>query len=346
MTPRERFLKACRREPVDRPPVWMMRQAGRYLPEYRAIRKARKTLQMMTEPETACEITLQPVRRLGVDAAILYSDILMVPRAMGLDLEFVEGTGPVFENPVRSKPDVERLQEKNVPDRCPFVYQTLKLIRKDVGQDFAVLGFAGAPFTVATYMAGGDGSQEGVPLRKWAASDPASYRLLMEKLSRATIEYLAEQASSGADAVQLFDTWAGSLSREDYATLAFPYTQEILKALKARNIPTILYIKGGSHLFPEMMKAGPDVISIDWRLPIAEAKKQAGGRFAIQGNFDPVNLYADPEEITAGVHRMIQSWGQGPGYIINLGHGILPDIPVENAQAFIDAAKNYGQETV
>lgn len=345
MTPKERFIRACRCEPVDRPPVWMMRQAGRYLPEYREIRRQKTTLQMMKEPDVACEITLQPIGRLGVDAAILYSDILIVPEAMGLKLDFVEGTGPTFENPVQTPQDIQSLREKDVPDRCRFVFQAIQKIRGVVGPDFPVLGFAGAPFTVATYMMGGQNSNGGTALRQLAQKEGPSYQLLMEKLVAVTTDYLLEQWQSGVDAIQVFDTWAGTLSTGDYEELVLPYSHEVLSSLQKKGIPTLHYIKGGGPLFPSMLQASSDVISVDWNFPLSQAKALAQGCVAIQGNFDPAILLTSPEKIQEGVRRMIADWGKGPGYIINLGHGILPETPVENAQAFVDAAKKYGRET-
>lgn len=342
MTPKQRFLKACRREEVDRPPVWMMRQAGRYLPEYREIRKSKSTLEMMKDPATACEITLQPVRRLGVDAAILYSDILIVPEAMGLKLDFVRDVGPVFDRKIENKADTHWLREKDVPERCPFVFETIQRIRKELSANIPLLGFAGAPFTVGAYMAGGDGSYDGARIKKLAYQHRDVFRTLMEKVALATMDYLKAQVAAGVDAVQLFDTWAGTLTADDYRQFALPYAREILKEIKAAGVPAILYIKGGSHLFDEMRAAGPDVISIDWRMDLTQARERAKGQVAIQGNFDPARLYAPPEVIREETRKMIDAAGGSPGYIVNLGHGILEDVPVENAQAFVDAAKNHG----
>ncbi|HEX5036507.1 MAG TPA: uroporphyrinogen decarboxylase [bacterium] len=339
MTSKQRFLSACRREPVDRPPVWMMRQAGRYLPEYLEIRKTKSTLEMMKDPDTACEITMQPVRRLGVDAAILYSDILIVPEAMGLKLDFVRDVGPVFDRKIENKADAHWLREKDVPERCPFVFEAIKKIRKEISPDIPLLGFAGAPFTVGAYMAGGDGSYDGARIKKLAYQNREVFRTLMEKVALATIDYLKEQVKAGVEAVQLFDTWAGTLTVDDYRQFALPYAREILKAARATGVPTILYIKGGTHLFNEMKAAGPDVISIDWRMDLTEARERAKGEVAIQGNFDPARLYSAPEVIRQEVAKMLNAASGAPGYIVNLGHGILEDIPVENAQAFVDAAK-------
>jgi len=345
MTPRERFLKACRREPVDRPPVWMMRQAGRYLPEYREIRQGRTTLQMMKDPKLACEITLQPVRRLKVDAAILYSDILILPEAMGLKLDFVKDVGPVFDHRIHTVSEVEELNEKDVTLRCPFVFETIELLKEQLPKDYPLLGFAGAPFTVASYMAGGDGAYDGNRLKQLIHENPNAFHQLMDKLTSATVQYLTKQVETGADAIQLFDTWAGTLSADDYERYALPYTKEILGSIRAMGTPAILYIKGGGHLFDKMILSGPDVVSVDWRLPLSEAKRLAAGRVAIQGNFDPARLYDSPAKIEESVASMIRDWGQGPGYIVNLGHGILEDIPVPHAHAFVEAAKKYGPRT-
>lgn len=338
-------MNACRREPVDRPPVWMMRQAGRYLPEYRAIREKQSTLQMMKNPLVACEITLQPVRRLGVDAAILYSDILIVPEGMGLKLDFVRGEGPTFEEPFRAEEDLKRL-EKSVFTRCRFVGETIRLIKKNIPANFPLLGFAGAPFTVGTYMVGGEGAHHGERLKKMADEEPLLFQALMAKVTEGTIDYLLGQVEAGVDAIQLFDTWAGSLSPDEYSRLALPYEQKILKAVRGEKLPTILYIKGGGPLFSRMVGSGADVLGIDWKMSLTEARRLSAGRVAIQGNLDPAVLLKPVSEIETAVEKMIGEWGQGPGYIVNLGHGIRPDAPVAHAQAFIDAAKKFGPRTV
>jgi uroporphyrinogen decarboxylase len=346
LTARERFIKACRREPVDRPPVWMMRQAGRYLPEYLEIRKTKSTLEMMKDPETACKITLQPVERLGVDAAILYSDILIVPEAMGQKLDFVKEVGPVFEHPIRKEEDLFTLNPKLVTERSSFVPKAIRLIREKIGKDFPLLGFAGAPFTVGAYMVGGDGSHDGNKIKKLAYENLKLFRRLMEKLTQATIEYLRAQVEAGVDALQLFDTWAGTLSSEEYVALELPYVRDIFSEIRRWKIPSILYIKGGGPLFDKMVEAGPDVISIDWRLSLSEARRLSQDKVALQGNLDPAKLYGTPSQVTDAVEKMVDDWGTGPGYIVNLGHGIMPDVPVENAAAFINAAKKFGSRTV
>lgn len=317
-----------------------MRQAGRYLPEYRAIRSKMKTLAMMTTPEIACEITLQPVRILEVDAAILYSDILIVPSALGLKLDFVEGQGPVFENPIQSRNSLKTLNKKDLTARCPFVFETIRLIRKQIGADFPLLGFAGAPFTVGAYMIGTQGDDKGLALKKIATTDPALFQELMETLTEATVTYLQAQIKAGVDAIQLFDTWAGALSPSEYERWALPYTKTIFEVLA--KVPKILYIKGGSPLFETMMRSKPDVISVDWNLPLSQARKMAKGQVALQGNLNPETLLLSIPEIEKATKAMLEDCGKTPGYIINLGHGILPNVPLENARAFVETAKKYG----
>ncbi len=345
MTPTQRFIDACLRKPVDRPPVWMMRQAGRYLPEYRALRARYDTLTMMKTPELAAEITMQPVRRIGVDAAILYSDILIVPDAMGLKLAFVEGEGPKFAEPVRSVSTLDRLQTDGVAARAGFVYEAIGLIQKALKSEatpegpIPLLGFAGAPFTVATYMVEGGSSEHFAEIRTLMREQPDLLHGLLGKITVATIDYLRGQSEAGVVALQLFDTWAGVLTPEDYEQWALPYTRKILSAM---TVPTILFIKKGDHLLEKMVTAGSQVIGVDGRITLSEARRRTGGKVALQGNFDPEKLLRPIPEIEQGVAAMISDWGGGPGYIMNLGHGILPETPVEHARAFVGACQRYG----
>lgn len=327
MTPKERFLNACRGLPVDRPPVWMMRQAGRYLPSYRAIRATHSTLEMMKTPQLACDITLQPVDQIGVDAAILYSDILMLPDAMGLPLDFHEGIGPVFQ----SELDIARLESDQIPERLSFVMETIRLVKVRLAAEYPLIGFAGGPFTVASYMVS--------DLRKMMTERPAWVQTLLEKISRATIDYLAAQVRAGADVIQLFDTWAGTLSREDYVRWAFPYEKELITAIRALSVPTILYLKGTAPLFEAMIEVGSDVVSIDCDLALSEARQQGRGQVALQGNLDPKILLTSVETIRHETRRMLSEAKGLPGYIVNLGHGILPETPVAHARAFVEVAK-------
>lgn len=339
MNSKQRFLSACRREEVDRPPVWMMRQAGRYLPEYRAIKEKHNTKSMMQTPEIACEITLQPVRRLGVDAAILYSDILMIPDVMGLGLDFAVGEGPVFSFAVDSQESLARLNTKNLNARLDFVFQAIRLCLKELPSDYPLLGFAGAPFTVASYMVAGRAGHEVEPIKNLAYREPKVFHALMEVLTQATIDYLIEQANAGVAAVQLFDTWAGTLSLEDYQELAKPYSETIFAALKKQGIPAIHYIKAGGHLLDAMAGMSSSVIGVDWRVSLAD--KRLSGQ-AIQGNFDPDWLLAPHDFIKEKMHTMFASVPHPKkGYIVNLGHGIGQKVPVENARFFIDEAKAF-----
>lgn len=351
MNPRERFKNACLRLPVDRPPVWLMRQAGRYLTPYRELRAQHSTLKMMQTPALAAEITLQPVRLIGTDAAILYSDILMVPDAMGLGLKFVEGEGPKFTRPVRSRPDVHALQAAGVVDRLNFVFETIRLVRQELKNKpteegiLPLLGFAGAPFTVATYMVEGGSSNDFAEVRKLIQQDGALFHALLEKVTEATIDYLKAQVKAGVDAVQLFDTWGGILSAAEYATWSLPYTQKVLAALGGSPLskfPTILFVKGGAPLLEQMVTAGPKVIGVDAKTSLTEARRRTQNKVALQGNLDPDLLLRPIPEIEKGVQAMVADWGGSPGYIMNLGHGVLPETPVAHVRVFVKACKKYG----
>lgn len=299
---------------------------------------------MMRDPEIVSEITLQPVRRLQVDAAILYSDILMVPLAMGAELHFVRGEGPVFPHPIRTESDIDQLGDQ-VREGCPFVFQAIKKIKREI-PDLPLLGFAGGPFTVAAYWVGGTGAQEGNPLKSWAYQNPKLFHNLMEKLTLATESYLLGQIEAGVDAIQLFDTWAGILGEAEYTTWVLPYQKRIFQKLRSTGIPTILYVKGGGGLFQKMVESGAEVISIDSLLPLSTARDLAKGRVAIQGNLDPEKLFQPIPAIQKSVREMFEDWGKGSGYLVNLGHGIEKETPVEQALAFVEAAKKFGPGTV
>lgn len=343
MTPKQRFIDACLNKEVDRPPVWMMRQAGRFLPEYRAIKEKSSTLEMMKMPELACEITLQPVSILGVDAAILYSDILMIPDAMGMGLGFEQGEGPKFQFALDSEAALKRLNTENLNKRLSFVFEAAKLCVKKLPKDFPLLGFAGAPFSVACYMisGGAGGSMKDFSgVKKFAWEQPKVFQSLMTILADATIEYLQEQANAGVVAVQLFDTWAGLLSADDYRTLAKPYAQKIFAALKKNNLLTIHYIKAGQHLLTEMSDLPSSAIGVDWRVDLKTVREKTGSKFAIQGNLDPDILLTTPEIIKARLTEMVSEIpNPRKGYIINLGHGISQHTPVKNAKFFVEEAK-------
>lgn len=342
LTPKERFLRACRSEEVDRPPVWMMRQAGRYLPEYRAIRDITPTKTMMQTPSIACEITLQPVHLVGVDAAILYSDILMIPDALGMGLNFVKGEGPCFEFKIDGQDALNRLNTKDLKSRLSHVYEAARLCVQQLPADFPLLGFAGAPFTVACYMINGRGGSDFNNVKALMWNDPKTFNGLMQLLTDATIDYLLEQANAGAVALQLFDTWAGLLAPEDYREHVFPFTQKIFAALAKNNIPSIHYIKGGNFLLPHMAQLPSNVVGVDWRTDLSTVRSVLSPQQAVQGNFDPDLLLASPEIITARVRKMLGSIPNPKrGYIANLGHGIGEHTPVANAKLFIKLIKEF-----
>jgi uroporphyrinogen decarboxylase len=340
MNPKERFINACLNKEVDRPPVWMMRQAGRYLPEYRLIKEKHPTLEMMQTPEIACEITLQPVSILQVDAAILYSDILMIPDVMGMGLSFATGEGPLFEFAVDSADNFSRLNTQGINERLDYVFKTVKLCVEKLPKDYPLLGFAGAPFTVACYMIAGGSKKDFSSVKQFAWNQPKVFHELMQVLTDTTIAYLLEQANAGVAAVQLFDTWAGLLSAEDYAVLAKPYTRQIFQALHDAYLPSIHYIKGGDYLFDELSELPNDVMGVDWRVDLKTVRERLGNKHAIQGNLDPDILLTSPELIQDRLQAMIKDIPDPQkGYIINLGHGIHRFTPVKNAKHFIDQAK-------
>ncbi len=334
------FLRACRRERLDRPPIWIMRQAGRYMPEYQEIRKKTSFLGLCKTPELAAQATLLPIDLLGLDAAILFSDILIPVEAMGLSLEFTEHKGPKFLNPVRSDADIERLQIPDAKKATGFVGDAVRLINTRLDGRVPLLGFSGSPFTLATYMVEGETSKEFTKVKRLIFSNPRGYRALMEKVTRTVIDYLEMQIDAGIHAYQLFDTWAGSLCAEHYREYALPYTQEVVRALARHGIPSILYVNGTAALLDHMNQAGTDVLSIDWRLPLEKAVPRISPEKAIQGNLDPVVLLTTEEALAGEVRRVLAGVGDRPGYIFNLGHGILPETPMEMARALVRMVQN------
>ena len=332
------FLAACRREPVPRLPVWMMRQAGRYLPEYRALREKYSFLEVAKTPGLAAEVSLQPYRRLGVDAVIVFSDILIPAEAMGAPIELGDA-GPVITSPVRSAVQVRALAEFDPERETRFVGDAIRLLCQALGPDVPVLGFAAAPWTLACYLIQG-ASRDGFPAAKamlW--NEPRVFRELLEKIARATAVYLKAQIAAGAAAVQLFDTWAGELDAAAYRDFELPATQLLIEELAPGDTPVILFSKASNHLLSSLVRTGATVLSIDWRMDLAQLREKFGDRVAIQGNVDPSVLLASPKAIAGAVNHAI-SQTNGRGHILNLGHGILPDTPVENALAFIRAGQS------
>ena len=337
------FLRALRRESVPRTPAWMMRQAGRYLPEYRATRaKAGDFLSLCKNPELCCEVTLQPLARFGLDAAILFSDILTIPDAMGLGLHFVEGEGPRFHRPLRDLASIEKLGVPDPQTELRYVMDAVRTIRKALGDTLPLIGFAGSPWTLATYMVEGAASREFALVKAMMYDDPEVLDGLLAKLSAAVSLYLEAQIAEGADAVMVFDTWGGVLSPAAYERFSLHAMERIVKHLKtvAPQTPVILFTKNGGQQLELMAESGCDALGVDWTTDLSDARARVGGRVALQGNLDPTSLLAEPARIETEVARVLESYGSGPGHIFNLGHGILQQTPPEHAAAMIEAVRN------
>ncbi len=331
-----RLLGACFGRPVDRPPVWMMRQAGRYLPEYREVRRKVSFLELCRSVDLAAEVSLAPFRRFQPDAVIFFSDILIPIAAMGANVEFGEG-GPHLPEPVRSAADVARLRLFDPAEEIPFTGEILGRLRREVGDRAAVIGFAGAPWTLASYLVEGGGSKTFSAIKEMMGRDPGTLRRLLDLLADMVGEVLSFQIASGAQAVQLFDTWAGELTPEDYQEWALPATARAIAGIRRRGAPVILYINGCATLLEAMAKSGADVLSIDWRLPLSEARRRLPGR-ALQGNLDPGGLLGRPEDVARRTRALIEET-RGISHIVNLGHGVLPETKIECAEAFFEAAR-------
>lgn len=333
------FLRACRGEATPRVPVWMMRQAGRYLPEYRAIRANHPFLELCKTPDLAAEVSLQPFRRLGVDAIIVFSDILIPAEAMGLPLELGDA-GPHLPEPVRSRSAVEKLRHFDPERATAFLPEAIRRIIRETGPEVPVLGFAAAPWTLACYMVEGRTSDSFAVVKSFLRTEPAVFRELLQRIAQTTIPYLQAQIAAGAAAIQLFDTWCGELSLDGYESFALPATQEIISALHSASpqTPVIYYTKASHHLLPAVARSGADVLSVDWRVDMRALRLMLGPRIAIQGNVDPTVLLGPQSEIRRATTEALSALA-ATGHILNLGHGIFPQTPVENAQIFIDAAQ-------
>lgn len=335
----DRFLRACRREPVDRTPIWMMRQAGRYMAEYRALRAKHSMLTLCKSPELACEVTLQPVAH-GVDAAILFADILLPLEPMGAPFEFAKGEGPVVHEPVTDRAGVDRLRIFEAEEGLGYVLDAIKLVRKELDGKVPLIGFAGAPFTLASYLIEGGKSAHYIKTKKMMYGDPAAWKLLMEKLSEVTRRYLRAQITAGAQAVQLFDSWIGQLSPLDYTEFVLPHVQYILKDIETTGVPVIHFGTGTSTLLQLQKQAGGTVIGVDWRMSLTDAAKLVPG-VALQGNLDPLLLFAPQDVMKKRAAIVVDEGKLLPGHIFNLGHGILPETPVENVKALVDFVHEY-----
>lgn len=333
MTSRERFLAACRREPVDATPAWVMRQAGRYLPEYRALREGREFLDMVHTPEIATELTLQPLRRFDMDAAVIFSDILVPPAAMGLDVHFEPGRGPILGPPVRSREDVDRLADFDPRTATAFLAEALRGVRDDVKDAKAIIGFCGAPFTTVSYMIEGQSSRNFEETKRLMLSDPTTFDRLLARVVDNLIPYLAMQVEAGADVLQIFDSWGGALDADTYRAVLLPHLRRLVAGAKATGAPVIVYLNGCAHLLEALADAEPDVLSIDWRVRPEDAIARVGSRVALQGNLDPCALYAPPEVVEEETRRVLDRFEPQRGYVFNLGSGILPTVPVESMEA-------------
>ncbi|MFC2094145.1 uroporphyrinogen decarboxylase [Bacteroidota bacterium] len=338
------FLRACKRQHVERTPIWIMRQAGRYLPEYRAVRKNHDFLTMCKTPELAAEVTIQPVDLIGVDAAIIFSDILVIPEAMGMHLEMLEEKGPVFNRPIRNERDAGTLKQLTAQEDLKYVLDAISLTKKELNGRVPLIGFSGAPWTLLSYMVEGQGSKTFSNVKKLIYNNPELAHKILNKLTDAVADYLSAQIEAGADAVQIFDTWAGMLSPRDYLIFALKYVNQVISKVKRKDEPIIYFPKGVHYRMRTTADCGADVIGMDWTIDMAKARDKIGDKVAIQGNLDPTVLYAEPDFIRREAKKVLQSFGEGTGHIFNLGHGILPDIKPEHAKALVDFVKEESKK--
>ena len=344
----DRYLRVLKREPVDRTPIWVMRQAGRYLPEYRATRKkAGDFLTLCKTPELACEVTLQPIDRFGLDAAILFSDILTIPDAMGLGLVLEEGVGPVFSKPIRNKDDIKNLGIPDAEDDLGYVMEAVRVIRSALNDRIPLIGFTGSPWTLASYMVEGKGSKEFSLIKSLMFEDPKSTHKLLQIITHSIIQYLKAQIAAGAQSIMVFDTWGGMLSTENYKLFSLSYMRQIVTELKqdkaTKDIPVTLFTKGGGQWLESIASTGCDGIGLDWTVNIAEARKRVGDKVVLQGNMDPVVMNTNPQQVSEEAEKVLAGFGAGEGHIFNLGHGIQPHAKPENMAALVETVQNKSQ---
>ena len=333
--PNSRFVRACRSQPVDVTPVWLMRQAGRYMAEYRAVRKHHSILEICKTPELAAEVTITAAEKLDVDAAIIFADLLLPLEVMGLPFRFAAGEGPVIEQPVRSTEAIERLQTQRSAE-LGYVSESIRKVVAHFRERLPVIGFCGAPFTLASYMIEGGGSRNYVHAKRMMYTEPAAWQMLMRKLVEVLAAYSTDQVAAGADALQIFDSWVGCLGVEDYRRYVLPHATELVQRLKKTGVPVIYFGTDTATLLPSMHETGADVIGVDWRIPLGQAWKSIDYGAAVQGNLDPVLLFADQKELRARTEAILGEAAGRPGHIFNLGHGILPETPVDNVRALVD----------
>jgi len=333
------FLRACKRLPVERTPIWIMRQAGRYLPEYMAVRQKVDFLTLCKTPELATEVTLQPVDLIGIDAAIIFSDILVIPEAMGMHLEMHEGIGPVFPQPIRSESDAKNLNEIDPAVDLKYVLDAVSLTKKELNRRIPLIGFSGSPWTLMTYMVEGQGSKTFSKVKHLIYTNPKLAHNLLDKIAVAAAAYLCAKIEAGVDAVQIFDTWGGILSPDDFEEFSLQYIRKIISRVKQKNVPIIMFAKGVHFNLNKLAECGADVLGLDWTMNIGAIRKKFGDKIALQGNLDPTILYADHNKIRHEARKILESFGKGSGHIFNLGHGILPDVPPENLKALVNFVK-------
>lgn len=339
------FLKASKRLPCERTPIWMMRQAGRYLPEYRKIREKYDFLTMCKTPELAAEVTIQPVDILGVDAAIIFSDILVLPEAMGLELVMEEGKGgPRFPKPIRTTDDVNQLIIPDPHDKLKYLMDAIQLTKKNLNGRVPLIGFSGSPWTLATYMLEGEGKKTFDLILETTEKQPQELHNLLEKITKSVTKYLTAQIESGADAIQIFDTWGGILPKNKFKDFSLRYIEQIISELKRKDEPVIVFCKDASHSLEFIARTGCEVVGLDWKVNIGEARKSIGDIVALQGNLNPEVLLKNPEIIIEETKRILENYGNGSGHIFNLGHGILPNTPVENAKILIQTVKEESKK--
>lgn len=336
------FMRACRREPVPYTPVWLMRQAGRYMREYREVRARTSFLELCKTPELAAEVTVTAAERLNVDAAIIFADILLIIEPMGMDLEFAKGEGPVIHNPVRTARDVEHLRAVESVETLDYVLEAIRITRRALRPDLPLIGFAGAPFTLASYMVEGGASKNYIHTKTLMYADSGAWHAMMSLIARALAKYLNAQIAAGAQAVQLFDSWVGCLSPDDYREYVLPHTQSIIQNITP-GTPVIHFGTGTAALLELMREAGGDVIGLDWRVDLAEAWDRLGAEVSVMGNLDPVSLFANVDFVRAKARRILDRAAGRPGHIFNLGHGILPNTPVDNVIALVEAVHEISQ---
>jgi uroporphyrinogen decarboxylase len=333
------FIKACKKQPVERTPVWMMRQAGRFLPEYKAVREKADFLTLCKTPELASEVTIQPVDIVGVDAAIIFSDILVIPEAMGMNLELIESKGPVFEKPIRSEADFYELKNIEPFTDLKYVLDAVSLTKKELNNSVPLIGFSGSPWTLLTYMVEGGSSKNFLNVKSMLYNNPKLAHTILDKLASTVADYLSAKIEAGADAVQIFDTWGGVLSQKDFREYSLYYIAKIIANIKRNDQPVIVFAKGVHHSLKEIVKAGADVVGVDWTMELNEVRSKIGNLSAIQGNMDPAMLFTDNLSIKEEVRRILDLYGKGSGHIFNLGHGILPTTDPDKAKAFVNYVK-------